>query len=97
MPTQADLNRLLVSIGKEVFVDYFDAFANSALSNADVAARLPSKYTPQSRASRTAHARRVMREGLASEALEIITESNRLDDRIVNRARVLLHRQQGRP
>lgn len=96
MQKQTDLNRLLVSVGKQVFVGHFDAFANPALSNADVAAVLPARYTDKSRASRTAHARRVIREGLAIDALVIISASSHLDDAVVTRARVLLRREQGK-
>jgi hypothetical protein len=90
MTQDVDLARLLKSIGKEAFVEHYDAFANPALSNEEVAAMLPLKYTEKARRSRTSHARRVLREGRASEALEIIAESKRLDPEVVRRARVLL-------
>ena len=97
MSHHSGLDRLLMSIGKSVFVQYFDAFNNSALSNNDVAEMLPAKYTLKSRQSRTAHARRVIRDGMKVEALELIAESNRVDPDIAKRARVLLNRVAGPP
>jgi hypothetical protein len=88
MPT--DLIRLLNSIGKEVFVQYFDLFQNSQVSTGEVVGKLPSKYTEKSRRSRTSKARRIIREGLAREALAIIAESDRVDVAAARRARELL-------
>lgn len=90
MPRQPDLERLLISVGKRVFVEYFSLFANSRLSNQQVADRLPNEYTDKSRLSRTSHARRIIREGLAPEALRIIAESERVDPAAVRAARQLL-------
>ncbi|HEX8394153.1 MAG TPA: hypothetical protein VF665_17550 [Longimicrobium sp.] len=88
MPSDVDLVRLLNSVGKEVFVTYFDTFAAPTLSNEQVAARLPADFTGKSRRSRTSHARRIFREGLAADALEIISKSSRLDPKVIECARM---------
>jgi hypothetical protein len=90
MPT--DLLRLINSIGKSTFVRYYDEFADSSLSNQDVVALLPQEYTLKSRNSRTTKARRIIREGLESEALEIIAHAQGVDRETANRAQELLRR-----
>ncbi|MEW5929064.1 MAG: hypothetical protein AB1941_16510 [Gemmatimonadota bacterium] len=90
LPTR--LERLLNSVGKEVFVRYFDSFQDFTRSNEEVAGFLPERYTLHSRRSRTSTARRVIREGLSREALELISSSDRLDPETVSEARLLLER-----
>lgn len=70
-------DRTLRSIGKECFVTYFCEFANSSLSNEDVAEMLmrDTDYTEGSCRSRTSHARRIIREGRARDALMDISVS----------------------
>lgn len=88
MPT--DLIRLINSIGKSTFVRYYEEFSDSSLSNQDVIAMLPPEYTMKSRISRTTKARRIFREGLEAEALEIISNAQGVDSDTANRARQLL-------
>jgi hypothetical protein len=88
LPTR--IERLLNSVGKEVFVRYFDHFQDFSRSNEEVAAFLPEKYTLQSRRSRTSTARRIVREGLSRDALELISSSDRLDPETMSKARLLL-------
>ena len=75
-----NLLRLLNSIGKSTFVQYYDQFADLRLSHEHVVAMLPESYTLKSRNSRTTHARRVFRESLEEEALELIVNAERVDD-----------------
>jgi hypothetical protein len=85
-----DLDRLLASVGKEVFVRYFEKFQDFRIPNDEIAALLPLDYTLNSRRSRTSTARRIMREGLFRDALESIASSDRLDPGVVAKARLLL-------
>lgn len=87
-----DLIRLIKSIGQSTFVRYYREFADLSLSNQDVASMLPSEYTLKSRNSRTSKARRIFREGLEENALNLISDSERVDAETSNRARVLLNR-----
>jgi hypothetical protein len=87
MKSRTDVLRLLNSVGKEVFVRYFDTFADRTLSNDEVIALLPPEYSLRSRRSRTSTARRILREGLTGEALGIILSSERLDPEIIRAAR----------
>lgn len=92
-----NLDRLLTSIGKAVFVEYFRIFGDFSLSSDEVAALLPSTYSLPSRRTRTSHARRIFRERLCRDALERIAASERLSSQTVSRARVLLDHLQQEP
>jgi len=68
---------LIRSVGQKVFVDYYHQFSDLGLSNQEVADLLPHKYTEQARNTRTSCARRIFRDGLEVEALELIGGSTR--------------------
>jgi hypothetical protein len=89
---KTDLARLLNSVGKSTFVSFFDEFVDSSLTNQDVVAMLPEQYTLKARNTRTSKARRILREGLAEEALELICSSERVDAETANHARELLRK-----
>lgn len=72
-----DLDRLLRSVGQRTFVTYFHLFADGTLSNQDVVDALPESFTLKARRSKTSHARAILREGLAIQALEHIAASTR--------------------
>jgi hypothetical protein len=94
--TETELNDLLCKIGKSVFVQYFHEFSNPNLSNQDVIALLPKEYTFKSRTSRTSKSRRILREGLAEDALSIIASSDRIEPEASMQARALLAQFRGR-
>jgi len=83
------LNRYLNSVGKECFVKYFQLFIDLNIPNYEVAETILKEkgYTEKACNSRTGHARMIIREGGAKEALRIITESKRLNEKIVELAR----------
>ena len=74
------LERNLISVGKECFVTYFELFDNSQLSNQEVSKQIQTDrgYTWKSCLSRTSHARSIIRAGRARDALEKIIDSNRV-------------------
>jgi hypothetical protein len=88
--TEAELNKLLCKIGKSVFVRYFHEFSNPNLSNQDVIALLPQEYTFESRTTRTSKSRRILREGMAEEALALIASSDHVEPEASMQARALL-------
>lgn len=90
MPT--DLARLIRSVGQSTFVRFFYQFADNSLSHEDVVGLLPQDYTLKSRHSRTTHARRIFREGLERDALELIIHAERVDDFSRQQARELLRK-----
>ena len=90
MPT--DLIRLINSVGKSTFVRFYEEFRNASLAHQDVVALLPQEYTLKSRHSRTTHARRIFREGLEEEALEIIAHAQGVDAETASRAGELLRK-----
>jgi hypothetical protein len=85
-----NLDRLLRSIGKRTFIEFYRAFADSSISNLDLIDMLPSEYTLKSRRSRVSKARRILREGRDREALEIIRDSPNVGETISQRAQALL-------
>lgn len=90
--SNTDLVELINSVGKGVFIRYYDEFADFTLSNQQVVAMLPAEYTVNSRNSRTSTARRIFREGLQKEALEIILRAEGVSDETRKGARDLLNK-----
>src|SRR5262249_50843728 len=88
--SKTDLDQLLKSIGKRVFVEYFHEFRDPHLSHQAVIDLLPHEFTFHSRSSRTSTSRRIFREGLEEEALSIIASSDHLEPETTSRARELL-------
>lgn len=75
------LVRCLNSVGKECFVKYFALFSNESMSNKEIAdiIEAENEYTRKSCDSRTSHARMIIRDGDAKEALHIVSSSKRLE------------------
>lgn len=69
-------SRLLQSVGRRVFVDYFDVFADDLLSTDQAIDRLPHDYSEVGRRTRVNCARRIIRGGMAVQALASIAESS---------------------
>ena len=83
------LDRNLRSIGKECFVAYFELFNSSQLTNQEIADLMGKErgYAWAACQSRTSHARSIIREGRAKDALEIIRDSEGVrDQRIRDKA-----------
>lgn len=80
---------ILNKIGKSTFVEHYYDFKNG-LTPAD---DLPENFTTNSKRSRTSKARKIFREGLNLEALEIIINSNRLDPKIINSAKEIYEKE----
>ena len=74
-----ELDRLLNSVGKKVFVRYYAWFADQRIADSEVVEMLPHIYTLKSRRSRTSKARRIFRDGRHREALERIANSERTE------------------
>ena len=82
-----EINRLLQSIGKAFFVEYFEVFAN----NEDPAKNIPADaYTDNSYRTRVSKINKVFRENLEVKALKIILDSTRLDEETLIEAQELL-------
>ena len=71
------LNGTLQSIGKECFVVYFHTFSDLSLSNGEVAEILVEErdYALPASRTRASGARRIIKAGLAKDALAIIAGS----------------------
>jgi hypothetical protein len=88
-----ELDQLLNRVGKGVFVQFYQSFANERIADADIVEMLPQDYTLKSRRSRTSKARRIFREGRQREALQRIADSEKTNSEAVALARRLLAKQ----
>ena len=90
---EKQFDRALRSVGMSCFTNYFDIFASN-LSREDVVEQLKSKnrFTEKSCNSRTSHARSIIKNGYAKEALERVVMSNSVlvTDLIRNKAKAHL-------
>ena len=79
------LDRNLRAVGKACFVEFYDQFNNPQLPNREVAILLEEERqcTWKSCLSRTSHARSIIREGRAKDALENIRDSDRVRDQSI--------------
>ena len=86
------LNRYLNSVGKKCFAKYFRLFSDLEKANHEVAEQIKAEcgYTTKACHSRTGHARLIIREGGASEALRLIVESKRVENETVELAQMHL-------
>lgn len=83
-----DLVRTLNSIGKAIFVKYYYDFKTK--SREACIGCFSESFTDKAKSTRTGHAQRIFRENKHIEALEIIIQSNRLDDETISRAKEIL-------
>ena len=83
-----DLIRTLNSVGKSTFVKYYYSFKNK--SREECIDLFDENYTDKAKATRTGHAQRIFRENKNIEALELILQSNRVDDYTLKVAREIL-------
>ena len=77
----ADLMRLLNSIGKSVFVEYYDIFSSSKLSTDEKIEKLPREYSINGSRTRINCAKRIFERGLEKDALRIVIQA-KVDDQI---------------
>jgi len=80
------IENLLSSIGKKIFVDFYDIFKEDI----NVEDKLPTNLSLSSRRSRASASRKLFRENLNLNALESIANSKKLDEETINKARRLL-------
>jgi len=85
-----ELDRLLNSVGKKVFVQYYASFGDPRIPDSEVIERLTQDYTLKASRTRTSKARRIFREGRQREALQRIADSERTDPEATALARRLL-------
>lgn len=85
-----NLERSLQTVGKMIFIEYYNSFKNEAIPNLDMVDTLPRIYTLNSRRSRTYHARWIFHQGLQIDALKIIASSDRVSVEVVEEARKLI-------
>ena len=88
--SETDLIRLLNSVGKRIFVEFYPEFSDLSLPTSEIVKMLPEEYTLKSRQSRASKGRRICREGLGPEALRIIADSDNVEPGAARRARQLL-------
>lgn len=85
----ADLTRLLNSIGKRVFVQYYEVFSNKSMNNEEKILKLPKEYKITGSRTRVTCANRIFELGLEKEALKLIVNS-RTEQKSIEKAKYLL-------
>lgn len=88
--SDTDLIRLLNSVGKRIFVDFYPQFSDLSLPTGEIVEMLPGEYTLEARRTRASKGRRICREGLGPEALRIIADSDNVEPGAARRARQLV-------
>ena len=72
----ADLMRLLNSIGKSVFVEYYDIFSSSKLSTDEKIEKLPKEYSMNGSRTRINCANKIFERDLEKDALRVVITSD---------------------
>lgn len=92
-----DVVRLLNSVGKQVFVDYYYDLKDLEADKKALAQKLleqnPKATSIGGQLTRINCAHRIFANNLEKEALEIILNSNRLDENIIKKARDIISKE----
>ena len=83
-----DLIRALNSIGKRAFVKYYFDFKSKSVESCLMCFK--ENYTYQGKYTRVINAKRIFRERMHIQALEIVSGSNRVDEETKRKAKVIL-------
>lgn len=92
-----NVNRMLNSVGKKIFVDHYYEFKDLNISK-DLLAKKLLEENPNARKLsgqfiRISFARKIFANNLQKEALEIILNSNRLDEKTIKKAEEIIKRE----
>jgi hypothetical protein len=92
MKTKSNTPRLLNSVGKMIFVEYFESFSNELIPAQEIVQQLSHAYGYSTKASSTriSKARQILKNGLLDEALSIIVASKRVSENTRIKAEKLL-------
>lgn len=83
-----DLIRTINSVGKSTFIKYYFNFKNDSREKCILI--FDEDYTDKAKCTRTGHAQRIFREGKHLEALNLIINSNRVDEATKKKAKEIL-------
>ncbi|KNZ42745.1 hypothetical protein [Acetobacterium bakii] len=83
-----DLIGTLSNVGKSTFVKYYYNFKNESRYVCIIS--FTEDYTDIAKATRTNHAKRIFREGMSVQALQMIINSSRVDKDTIDLARKIL-------
>lgn len=83
---EIDVKTLLNKIGRNIFVEYYYEFKKDQ----NMEEKLPSYLSLSSKQSRITSARKIFVNNLHIEALELIANSNRLEEETLDRAKMIL-------
>ena len=83
-----NLVRTLNSVGKSTFIKYYFNFKNDSRDKCIL--MFDEDYTDKAKGTRTGHAQRIFREGKHLEALNIIINSERVDEATKKKAKEIL-------
>lgn len=89
------VEKRLKSIGMNIFVSYYLDFKNSKQDRGKLASKLlkdnPKASSLDAQKTRISNARKIFEENLQIDALEIITNSERVGESVINRAKEILN------
>lgn len=81
----------LHSLGMTVFIEYYNYFINPSYSVGDIKEMMKKNgYKPNSSATKASVGKKIVNQGHAKEALEIIATANNVDGEIIEKAKELL-------
>lgn len=83
-----NLRKLLKDVGMAVFIKYYYDFKSK--ENKECVSIIEEPYTPKSKSGRTSKAKQIFRNDLQIDALRTITNSNRIDESIIKKAKEIL-------
>lgn len=87
--TDSEILRLLNSIGKRVFVEYYEVFKDSGLSTDDKISKLPEEYSYNGSRTRVNCANRIFENKCQTRALQMVTNA-KVEDWVISKANKLL-------
>ena len=86
-----DVLRLLNSVGKKIFVEYYEVFSNPNLTNEEKVDRLPKHYAVSGSKTRVNCANRIFEAGLERDALKLVINS-KADSEAIKKATIILNK-----
>jgi len=90
---EEQLIRSIKTIGMGCFIKYFEAFSDLSIKDEDLIEALMKieRYEESGAIARVSQSRRINRENMVKEALEIISKSSRAEPWVVAKAKSLLN------
>jgi len=89
---KSPLETLIKTIGMKTFVEYYDNFKNNSLQEITHYMNLHENYAPNSIRTKVSVGKKIFKENMEIQALEIISKSERVEEQIREKALKLLNK-----